>query len=79
MPVWKDNGGKENWRLKQVSTTYEFSRFEYVLTVFVDHTSSKCDRIGVKNEKFWGKWEFLVARENILLNSGGRRNIVLCL
>ena len=41
-------------RLKQVGATYEFSRFEYVLTVFVDHTSSKCDRITVKNEDFLG-------------------------
>ena len=41
-------------RLEQVGTTYEFNRFEYVLTVFVDHTSSKCDRITVKNEDFLG-------------------------
>ena len=27
--------------------TYEFSKFEYVLPVFVDHTS-KCDQLAVK-------------------------------
>ena len=62
-----------------MGTTYEFSRFEYVLTVFVDHTSSKCDRIAVKDEYFWEKWDFLKAGENVFLDSGGRGNIALCL
>ena len=62
-----------------MGNTYEFSRFEYVLTVFVDHTSSKCDRIAVKDEDFWGNWDFLIAGENIHFDSGGRRNIALCL
>ena len=47
-----------DFRLEQVGTTYEFSRFEYVLTVFVDHTSSKCDRIAVKNGGFLGVMGF---------------------
>lgn len=69
---------RRNSRLEQVGTTYEFSKFEYVLTVFVDHTSSKCDRVAVKNEIFWVEWGFLIARENILLDSGGEEKVLRC-
>ncbi len=49
---------RKNLRLRQVGSTYELSKFEYVLPVFVDHTS-KCDLLDVEDEKFWDDWSLL--------------------